>query len=101
MLDFWTRWTELFGNTFRQHVVDVLGYDDRVIMIIHETGEVDGVAYDNRAIYLHELRGEQWASLRTFDMDPDNCRRFWDTVPMPDPGAAAANAAPATKGVGD
>lgn len=83
VLDFWTRWMELFDNSFRQEVLDVLGYDDRVVMIIHETGEVDGVPYDNRAIYLHELRDGRWASLTTTDMDRDNCHRFWAAVPMP------------------
>lgn len=87
VLDFWTRWMQLFDNSFRQEILDVLGYDDRIVMIMHETGQAHGTPYDNRAIYLHELRDGKWASLRTTDMDPENCRRFWAAVPAPDPAA--------------
>jgi ketosteroid isomerase-like protein len=55
---------ELFDNTFHQEVVDVLGYDNRVVMIMHETGEARGTPYDNRAVYLHEVRDGKWTSLK-------------------------------------
>jgi ketosteroid isomerase-like protein len=84
VLNFWTRWMELFDNTFHQEVLDVLGYDDRIVMIMHETGEARGTPFDNRAVYLHEIRDGKWASLRTIDLDPDNCRQFWATVPAPE-----------------
>jgi ketosteroid isomerase-like protein len=80
VLDFWTRWMELFDNTFHQEVVDVLGYDNRIVMIMHETGEARGTPYDNRAVYLHEVRDGKWTSLKTIDLDPDSCRRFWTSV---------------------
>lgn len=89
VLDFWTRWMELFDNSFRQEILDVLGYDDRIVMVVHETGQAHGTPYDNRAIYLHEVREGKWTSLRTIDLDPENCRRFWATVPTPDLSAAS------------
>lgn len=84
VLDFWTRWMELFHNSFRQEILDVLGYDDRIVMVVHETGQAHGIRFDNRAVYLHEVRDRQWTALRTIDIDPDNCRRFWASVPPPD-----------------
>jgi hypothetical protein len=61
LLEFWARWMELFDNSFRQEVLEVLGYDDRIVMIVHETGQAHGAPFDNRAIYLHELRDEEYA----------------------------------------
>ena len=39
---FWGEWMELFDNTFRQEILDGIGYDDRVVLIIHETGTAQG-----------------------------------------------------------
>ena len=41
-MQFWGEWMELFDNTFRQEILDGLGYDDRVVVIIRETGIVQG-----------------------------------------------------------
>lgn len=84
VLDFWTRWMELFDNTFAQEMLDVVGYDDRILIVMHETGTVGRVPYDNRALYVIDVRDGTWPAMRTHDMDPDNCRRFWAAVPAPD-----------------
>jgi ketosteroid isomerase-like protein len=81
LLEFWSRWMELFDNSFRQDVLEVLGYDDRIVMIVHETGKAHGLTFDNRAIYIHEIRDGKWAATRTIDMDPDSCRQFWAANP--------------------
>src|SRR4051794_15925897 len=42
VLEFWGRWMELFDGTFRQEVMDVIGYDDRIVIVVHETGTAQG-----------------------------------------------------------
>ena len=74
---------ELFDGTFRQDVLDVLGYDDRIVLVIHETGTAQGQVFDNRAIYLVGIVDGKWASLRTMDMDHDKIKAFWAAVQVP------------------
>jgi ketosteroid isomerase-like protein len=83
VLDFWTRWNELFDGTFRQDITEVIGYDDRVVMLLHEHGTAAGTPYDNRAIYVLELAGDRWVALRTIDMDRETCEQFWANVDAP------------------
>jgi ketosteroid isomerase-like protein len=83
VLEFWGRWMELFDGTFRQEVLDVLGYDDRIVLVVHETGMAQGRAFDNRAIYLVGIVDGKWASLRTMDMDHDKINAFWAAVQVP------------------
>jgi ketosteroid isomerase-like protein len=70
----------VFEGTFRLDVIDALGYDDHVILVLHETGSAQGNNFDNRAIYLIRLVDGKWASLRTLDMDRDSIQRFWADV---------------------
>jgi ketosteroid isomerase-like protein len=84
VLEFWGRWMELFDNTFRQEVTDVIGFDDRVVLLIHETGTAQGQTFENRAIYLSEIVDGKWVSLRTMDMDPDKINAFWSAVKVPE-----------------
>ena len=89
MFGFWGAWMELFDNTFRQEILHAVGYDDRVVLIVHETGTVQGQTFDNRAIYLLELDDAGlWTALRTMDMDHDEIHRFWAAVSLPE-GAGA------------
>src|SRR6476469_1488439 len=60
VLEFWGRWMELFDGTFRQEVLDVIGYDDRIVIVVHETGTAQGQAFDNRAIYLVGVVDGKW-----------------------------------------
>jgi len=83
VLEFWGRWMELFDGTFRQEVLDVLGYDDRIVLVVHETGTAQGQPFDNRAIYLVGIVDGKWASLRTMDMDHDKIHAFWSAVRVP------------------
>ncbi len=83
VLDFWTRWSELFDGTFRQDVTDVFGEDDRVVVFIHEHGTAAGQPYDNRAIYLMRIRDGRYIDLRTMDTDRENVQRFWAAVGVP------------------
>jgi hypothetical protein len=84
MMQFWGGWMELFDNTFHQEILDGIGYDDRVVVIIRETGTAQGQAYENRAIYLMELdEAGMWTALRTFDMDHEKIRRFWSAITVP------------------
>lgn len=75
---------ELFDGTFRQDVLDVVGYDDRIVIIIHETGTAQGQPFDNRAIYLVGIEDGKWSSLRTTDMDHDTISTFWAAVRVPE-----------------
>jgi ketosteroid isomerase-like protein len=84
LLEFWGQWMELFDGTFRQDVVHAIGYDDRVVLVIHETGTAQGEAFDNRAIYLSEIVDGKWTSVRTMDMDHDSINRFWSAVQPPE-----------------
>jgi hypothetical protein len=90
VLAFWTRWMELFDGTFRQEITDAIGYDDRVVLLVHETGTAKGAVFDNRAIYLLELQNGRWASMRTIDMDPQGCIDFWTKVNVPNPSPTNA-----------
>lgn len=83
VLDFFGRWMELFDNTFRQQVLDVIGYDDRIVIVLHETGAAQGQQFDNRAIYLVDVEDGQWTSLRTVDLDRHNIEQFWNAVSTP------------------
>ena len=47
VLEFWGQWMELFDGTFRQEVMYVLGYDDRIVLVIHETGTAQGQAFEH------------------------------------------------------
>jgi ketosteroid isomerase-like protein len=84
VMAFWTRWAEWFAGTFRQDVTDAIGWDDRVVLFVHETGTVSGEPFDNRAIYVLDIDADGgWTGLRTLDMDPQNCARFWSRVDAP------------------
>jgi ketosteroid isomerase-like protein len=84
-MQFWGEWMELFDNTFRQEILDGIGYDDRVVVIILETGTAQGQAFENRAIYLLELdEAGMWTALRTLDMDHEKIQRFWSAVTVPE-----------------
>jgi ketosteroid isomerase-like protein len=83
VLDFWTRWTDLFDGTFRQDVTDVFGEDDRVVLFIHEHGTARGQRFDNRAIYLVRIRDGRYIDFRTMDTDREAVAAFWAAVGMP------------------
>jgi ketosteroid isomerase-like protein len=80
---FFGQFVEYLEGTFRQELMDVIGYDDHVVAIVHETGSRQGHPFDNRAIYLCEIVDGIWMSMRTMDMDHDNINRFWAAVGMP------------------
>jgi hypothetical protein len=84
MFRFWAEWTELFDGTFHQEVLDAIGYDDRVVLVVRETGVAQGQVFDNRAVYLLEIDDAgRWTALRTMDMDHDGIHRFWAAVTVP------------------
>jgi ketosteroid isomerase-like protein len=80
---FFGQFVEYLEGTFRQDILDVIGYDDHVVAIVHETGTRQGHVFDNRAIYLFEIVDGRWASMRSMDMDHDKINAFWDAVGMP------------------
>jgi ketosteroid isomerase-like protein len=80
---FFGQFVEYLEGTFAQEIVDVLGYDDHVVAIVHETATRRGHVFDNRAVYLLKIVDGTWRSLRTTDMDHDSINRFWDGVGMP------------------
>lgn len=86
--EFLTKFAEfaaVFDGTFKQEVLDTLGYDDHVVLVLHETGTAQGSYFDNRAVYLIGLVDGKWASLRTMDMDHEKIQRFWAAVTLPNP----------------
>jgi hypothetical protein len=99
MMRFWGEWAELFDGTFRQEILHAVGYDDRVVLIVHETGTVQGQAFDNRAIYVIDVDDDgRWTALRTMDMDHEKIRRFWAAVTLPEGvGVRCARAADALR----
>jgi ketosteroid isomerase-like protein len=82
-LAFFGAFSAVLEGTFRQEIMDVIGYDDNVVLVVHETGEAQGQTFDNRAIYLVGVEDGMLTSLRTMDMDHDNIRRFWANVTVP------------------
>lgn len=83
VLDFWTRWMELFDNTFRQDITEVFAEDDRVVLFLREHGTARGQHFDNRAIYLMRIDDGRYTELRTLDTDRENITRFWTAVGVP------------------
>lgn len=82
-LSFFGQFDAYLEGTFRQDLLEVIGYDDHVVAIVHETATRRGHAFDNRAVYLCKIEDGKWASIRTMDMDLDNINQFWDAVGMP------------------
>src|SRR3954453_20792376 len=81
VLRFWTGWMELFDGSFGQEFLDGIGYDDRSVRIVHEAGTARAGAFDSGVIYLFERDGSgRWSASRTFDMDREKIRRFWDAI---------------------
>jgi ketosteroid isomerase-like protein len=80
---FFGQFVEYLEGTFAQEIMDVLGYDDHVVAIVHETAIRLGHVFDNRAVYLLKIVDGRWTSLRTMDMDHESINRFWDGVGMP------------------
>ena len=64
--------------------MDVIGYDDRIVIVVHETGTAQGQVFDNRAIYLVGVVDDKWATLHTTDMDHDKINAFWSAVRIPE-----------------
>ena len=74
---------ELFDNTFRQDITEVVAEDDRVVLFVHEHGTARGQRFDNRALYLMRIRDGHYTELRTMDTDRENIAAFWAAVGVP------------------
>lgn len=83
---FYGQWLTFFGGTFAQDLEAVYG-DDRVVMLVHETGRVGEAVFDNLAVYLVTMRDGQWARLESFDREANE--RLWAAVGGPDAPHAA------------
>jgi ketosteroid isomerase-like protein len=82
---------------FAQEVLEVLGWDDRVLAVVRETGVAQGQVFDNRALYVLGVDDEgRYTSLHTTDMDHDTIRRFWAgvTLSSPHPAGSAGDRPP-------
>jgi uncharacterized protein len=82
--DFFGRFAEYLEGTFRQELMDVIGYDDHVVAVVHETATRQGHVFDNRAVYVCRIVDGTWRSLRTLDMDLEAITAFWDAVGVPE-----------------
>jgi ketosteroid isomerase-like protein len=82
---FFAEFSALFdGEPFAQEVLEVLGWDDRVLAVVRETGVAQGQRFDNRAIYVSGVDEDgRYTSLYTTDMDQEAIRRFWSAVTLP------------------
>lgn len=96
-LAFFEQFVTYLEGTFRQDLLEVIGYDDRVVAVVHETGTRQGHPFDNRAIYLVDIDDGMWASLRTMDMDHQKIQQFWDAVGMPAAEQAAVWSTPSVE----
>jgi ketosteroid isomerase-like protein len=78
VLGFWYAFAGMFAGTFSQDILGGWGWDDGVLLLIHEHGSANGVAFDNRAVYML-LAGPdgRWSQLRTMDMDRAHLEQFW------------------------
>ncbi|GAA4791555.1 hypothetical protein GCM10023200_28520 [Actinomycetospora chlora] len=85
---FYGQWLTFFGGTFRQDLEAIYGDDERVVMLVHETGRVGDAVFDNLAVYLIAMRDGRWAQLDTFDRDREANDRFWAAVGGPEALAA-------------
>lgn len=87
---FFGEFSALFDDEpFAQEVLEVLGWDDRVLTVVRETGVAQGQVFDNRALYVLGVDGDgRYTSLSTTDMDHDTIRRFWAGVTLPDSAPA-------------
>ena len=82
---FFGEFAALFDDEpFGQEVLDILGWDDRVLTVVRETGVAQGQRFDNRALYVLGVDPEgRYTSLYTTDMDQEAIRRFWEGVTLP------------------
>lgn len=79
VLGFWWAFGGFFAGTFRQDVLAGWGFDDGVVLLVHERGEVDGAVFDNRAIYQALLDPDgRMTELRTMDLDRAAVEEFWN-----------------------
>ncbi|MCD2192149.1 nuclear transport factor 2 family protein [Actinomycetospora endophytica] len=78
VLEFFYSFVGIFEGTFAQDVLGGWGWDDGVVLLIHEHGTANGVAFDNRAIYMFVAGPDgRWRELRTMDMDRAHLEQFW------------------------
>ncbi|MDL5160388.1 nuclear transport factor 2 family protein [Actinomycetospora termitidis] len=78
VLGFWFAFGGFFAGTFGQEILAGWGFDDGVVLLVHERGEVNGAVFDNRAIYQALLGPDgRMTELRTMDMDRAGIETFW------------------------
>ncbi|MEJ2869113.1 nuclear transport factor 2 family protein [Actinomycetospora sp. OC33-EN08] len=78
VLGFWFAFAEFFGGTFAQEILAGWGFDDGVLLLIHEHGTTHGAVFDNRAVYQMLLGPDgRCTELRTMDMDRAAIEAFW------------------------
>jgi ketosteroid isomerase-like protein len=77
---FYGQWLTFFEGTFTQDIRGLYGDEERVVMVVHETGRRGDAVYDNQAIYVIAMRDGQWARLETYDRDREANERFWAAV---------------------
>jgi ketosteroid isomerase-like protein len=78
VLEFWFAFAGMFEGTFSQDVLGGWGWDDGVVLVIHEHGTANGVAFDNRALYVLTAGPDgRWREFRTLDMDRAHLEQFW------------------------
>lgn len=78
VLGFWFAFGALFAGTFTQDVLAGWGFDDAIVLLVHERGTARGAEFDNRAVYLLLLDSDgRCTELRTTDVDRAGIERFW------------------------
>jgi ketosteroid isomerase-like protein len=71
---------ELYEGTLNQEVHDTLASDDHVVEVMTERADVRGHHFENRAVYLYQLRDGKVVEVTTLDRDRTDAAAFWERV---------------------
>lgn len=64
-------------GTYEQELVALWADGERIVELVHETGERSGQRFDNRAVILLDVRDAQVVHVRTIDFDRAGMAAFW------------------------
>ena len=74
------RGMEAFEGTLTQEVHATLASDDYVVEIMTERATVRGHQFENRAVYVYQLRDDKIIEVATLDRDRAAAADFWAAV---------------------
>jgi ketosteroid isomerase-like protein len=69
-----------FEGTFTHQLIDVLVGDDHYAWLVREQGTVKGQVFDNRAVWIFQMKGGTVTEVWTLDRDHPAVLGFWASL---------------------